>query len=62
MTQTMASEFRTRRFVEFADTDMAGMVHFAHYFRYMESAEHEFFRSQGFTLHRRTPDQSEASP
>lgn len=39
------SEFRTRRRVEFADTDMAGIVHFARFFVYMESAEHEMLRS-----------------
>ena len=34
-----------QRRVEFADTDMAGIVHFAMFFRYMETAEHEMFRS-----------------
>ena len=40
-------EFRTQRRVEFADTDMGGVVHFARYFVFMESAEHEFIASLG---------------
>lgn len=40
------------RRIEFADTDMAGIVHFANFFRFMEAAEHDLFRSLGFTLHR----------
>ncbi len=41
----MAFQFIHRRRVEFCETDMAGIVHFANYYRYMEQAEHEFFRS-----------------
>ncbi len=48
----MACRFHARRTIEFADTDMAGIVHFSHFFRYMEAIEHEFFRSLGFLLHR----------
>ena len=44
----MAEPFRTTRLVEFHDTDMAGIMHFASFFHYMESAEHEFIRSLGF--------------
>jgi len=40
----------TTRRVEFVDTDMAGIVHFTNFFRYMEQAEAEFFRSQGHSL------------
>ena len=47
----MASEFRMRRMVEFADTDMAGIMYFANYFKFMESVEHAFFRSLGFSVH-----------
>lgn len=47
----MASEFIHRRRVEFSETDMAGIVHFAHFFRWMESAEHAFLRSLGFSVH-----------
>jgi len=42
--------FRTRRRVEFGDTDMAGIMHFANFFRYMESAETEFLNSLGLTV------------
>jgi YbgC/YbaW family acyl-CoA thioester hydrolase len=41
----MPTPFRTTRRVEFADTDMAGIVHFANFFRYMEAAEVELLRS-----------------
>lgn len=37
--------------VPFADTDLAGIVHFANYFRYMENAEHAFVRSLGYSIH-----------
>jgi YbgC/YbaW family acyl-CoA thioester hydrolase len=47
----MAHRFTLERRIEFADTDMAGIVHFANFFRFMESAEHAFFRSLGFVLH-----------
>lgn len=40
-------ELHTRRRVEFADTDMAGVVHFARFFVFMESAEHQFLTSLG---------------
>jgi len=43
--------FRTSRLVEFHDTDMAGIMHFASFFQYMESAEHELIRSVGFSVH-----------
>jgi acyl-CoA thioester hydrolase len=43
--------FRHRRLAEFADTDLAGIVHFANFFRFVEAAEHAFFRSLGFSVH-----------
>jgi YbgC/YbaW family acyl-CoA thioester hydrolase len=46
----MAYEFKAVRTVEFHDTDMAGIVHYSNFFRYMESAEHGFFRSLGFSV------------
>jgi len=49
-TEDMNNRFVMPRRVEFADTDMAGIVHFASFFRYMETAEHELFRSLGLTL------------
>lgn len=47
----MPFEYRCRQRVEFADTDMAGIVHFSNFFRYMERAEHEFLRSLGLSVH-----------
>jgi len=46
----MSAQFTTTRRVEFSDTDMAGIVHFANFYRYMEQAEHEFFRSLGLSI------------
>ncbi|MCA9238391.1 MAG: acyl-CoA thioesterase [Planctomycetales bacterium] len=46
----MAEPFRTTRMVEFHDTDMAGIMHFASFFCYMESAEHELLRSLGLSV------------
>lgn len=37
---------------------MAGIVHFAQFFRYMEETEHEFFRSLGLQIMHRQPDGS----
>jgi YbgC/YbaW family acyl-CoA thioester hydrolase len=42
--------FRTTRRIEFADTDMAGIVHFANFFRFMEAAEVDFLRSRGLSV------------
>lgn len=47
----MAYEYEHERRVEFAETDMAGIVHFANFFRYMEAAEHTFVRSLGLEVH-----------
>lgn len=47
----MACEFTVTRQVEFSDTDMAGIVHFSNFFRFMEGAEHAFFRSLGLSIH-----------
>jgi YbgC/YbaW family acyl-CoA thioester hydrolase len=46
----MPFTFATRRRVEFADTDMAGIVHFARFFAFMEAAEHEALRSRGLSV------------
>lgn len=43
--------FCHRRLVDFADTDLSGLVHFANFLRYVENAEHAFFRSLGFRVH-----------
>lgn len=46
----MAYEFKVTRRVEFSDTDMAGLMHFSNFFRFMETAEHGFYRSLGFSV------------
>ena len=46
----MPAPFHTSRFVEFADTDMAGIMHFASFFTFMEGAEHALLRSLGFSV------------
>src|SRR5437899_8721805 len=43
----MSTPFVPQRRVEFHETDMAGIVHFSNFFRYMEVAEVEFLRSRG---------------
>jgi 4-hydroxybenzoyl-CoA thioesterase/acyl-CoA thioester hydrolase len=53
----MPTPFRISRFVEFADTDMAGIVHFSEFFRYMEAAEHAFLRSLGFSVYSMVGDE-----
>ncbi|TWT46956.1 1,4-dihydroxy-2-naphthoyl-CoA hydrolase [Thalassoglobus neptunius] len=52
------AEFIARRRVEFANTDMAGIVHFSNFYRWMEEAEHEYFRSLGLTIMQKRPDGS----
>ncbi|MEM9282517.1 MAG: thioesterase family protein [Verrucomicrobiota bacterium] len=47
----MADRFSFRRRVEFADTDVAGIMHFSNFYRFMEVAEHAFYRSLGFSVH-----------
>lgn len=53
----MPYEFKVTRRVEFSDTDMAGIMHFSNFFRFMETAEQGFYRSLGFSvvLDRHTP-------
>ncbi len=41
----MPSEFRLLRTVEFCETDMAGIMHFSNFFRWMEACEAGFYRS-----------------
>ena len=52
----MSAHFLTTRRVEFAETDMAGIVHFAVFFRYLEEAEHAFFRSLDLNIMRHEDD------
>lgn len=58
----MPQPYRTTRLVEFHDTDMAGIMHFASFFHYMESAEHELIRSLGFSVHLPIDDQTISFP
>ena len=44
--------FRYTRKVFFYETDLAGVVHFSCYFRYMEEAEHALWRAAGLTVDR----------
>jgi len=52
----MSRVFTTEKRVEYAHTDMSGIVHFSQFFRYMEEAEHEFFRSLGLSINHPTPE------
>ncbi|HMQ14571.1 MAG TPA: thioesterase family protein [Phycisphaerae bacterium] len=47
----MPAEFVYRRRVQFAETDMAGVMHFSNYLRLMEECEHAFWRSLGLSVH-----------
>jgi YbgC/YbaW family acyl-CoA thioester hydrolase len=46
----MPATFSILRRVQFAETDMAGIVHFSNFFRMMEEVEHAFFRSVGLSV------------
>jgi YbgC/YbaW family acyl-CoA thioester hydrolase len=43
-------EFMTKRKVEFADTDMGGIMHFSRFVVFMETAEHEFLNALGTSV------------
>jgi acyl-CoA thioester hydrolase len=43
-------EFSITRRVEFGDTDMAGIMHFSNFFRFMEVAETAFLRARGMSV------------
>jgi len=45
------SEYRFMRRVQFYETDVAGIVHFSWFFRYMEEAEHAMWREAGLSIH-----------
>ena len=47
----MPSELRLKRRVQFYETDVAGIVHFSWFFRYMEEAEHALWREAGLSIH-----------
>jgi len=46
----MSCEYRLKRRVQFYETDMAGIVHFSWFFRYMEEAEHAMWREAGLSI------------
>ena len=46
----MQTEFRIIRRVTFAETDLAGVMHFSNYYRWMEEVEHAFLRSLGMSV------------
>ena len=48
--------FIARRQVNFSETDMAGIVHFANFYRWMEEAEHDYFRSVGLRIMEKQTD------
>ena len=47
----MAHQFTQRRRVSFSETDLAGIMHFSNFFRWMEELEHAFYRSLGLSVH-----------
>ena len=48
--------FTYSRRVQFGETDMAGIVHFSNFYRYMEEAEHAYFRSLDLSIMQAQPD------
>ena len=48
--------YRLRRRVQFYETDLAGVVHFSWYLRYMEEAEHAMWRAAGLSIAPRDSD------
>lgn len=52
----MISQYVLTRRVLFHETDMAGVVHFSCFFRYMEEAEHAMWRAAGLSIAPRGAD------
>lgn len=46
----MPTPFTITRRVQFVETDMAGVLHFSNYYRWMEETEHAFWRSHGLSV------------
>jgi acyl-CoA thioester hydrolase len=46
----MPADYRYSRRVQFHETDLAGIVHFSWYFKYMEEAEHALWRHVGLSI------------
>ncbi len=47
---SVTKAFVMKRRVQFAETDLAGVLHFANYYRFMEEVEHAFWRSMGVSV------------
>ncbi len=54
----MPSTHTITRRVEFSETDLAGIMHFSNFFKFMETAEHAFYRELGLKLVAKSPDGS----
>src|SRR5262249_13806581 len=52
----MPSTHTITRRVEFSETDLAGIMHFSNFFKFMETAEHSFYRALGLKLVARGAD------
>lgn len=46
----MSEPFTITRRVQFAETDLAGVLHFSNYFRWMEEIEHAFWRNEKLSV------------
>ncbi len=58
----MPAEFTIMRTVEFFETDMAGIMHFSNYFRWMEACETAFYRAVGVPIIHFVPGQAVGWP
>jgi YbgC/YbaW family acyl-CoA thioester hydrolase len=58
----MVYEFKLSRHVDFVETDMAGIMHFSNFFRFMEATETAFFRSLGLSIFPESPDEAVGWP
>jgi len=54
----MPSTHTITRRVEFCETDLAGIMHFSNFFRFMETVEHDFYRQLGLKLVTKNEDGS----
>lgn len=50
------TQHTVKRRVQFYETDVAGIVHFSWFFRYMEEAEHAMWREAGLSIHPQESD------
>lgn len=50
-TPSSPAAFVYRRRIDFADTDVGGIVHFSRFLVFMEAAEHEMLRARGLSVH-----------